>query len=193
MSTTRQDAGTEGFDYGAIPEPDAFVLNVPEAALASGATHGKLGESRGCGATDQSATSPGWPGGPDRPNSEPGAGDVVREWLAARQDGNFDRLASLTAMHAIWHSPVEGVQTGRSAVVNEVRRGFVNSDTFVSHVLHVECHDVASVTARIRNIATRQGRHLDSVQTLFIQVERDAVSAVRIEVDDLAAVEAFWS
>jgi hypothetical protein len=177
-----------------MPEPDAVVPNVREAALASGAAHGKLGESRGYGATDQSGTSPGWPGGPDRPSNEPsGAGDVVREWLAARQDGNLDRLASLTASHAVWHSPVEGAQTGRSAVVDEVRRGFVNSDTFVSQVLHVECHDVASVTARIRNIATRQGRHLDSVQTLFIQVEHDAVSAVRIEVDDLAAVEAFWS
>ena len=96
-------------------------------------------------------------------------------------------------MNAVWHSPVEGPRIGRSAVVDEVRRGYVNTDTFESRLLNVHYPDATSATARIRNIANRQGKHLDSVQTLYLRVEDDAVSAVRIKVDDPAAVEAFWS
>jgi hypothetical protein len=119
--------------------------------------------------------------------------NLVESWLIARQDRNLDQLASLTAPNAVWHSPVEGPQIGRSAVVNEVRRGYANTDTFESRLLHVHCHDETSATARIRNIATRAGKHLDSIQTLYIHVADDAVTAVRIEVDDPEAVEAFWS
>jgi ketosteroid isomerase-like protein len=118
--------------------------------------------------------------------------DLVDAWLAARLAGDFDRLASLTAADAVWHSPVEGRQVGRSAVIDEVRLGFANTDTFESRILDVQCHDETVATAKIRNIATRHGRHLDSVQTLYLEVEDAAVSSVRIEVDDPAAVEAFW-
>jgi ketosteroid isomerase-like protein len=119
--------------------------------------------------------------------------DLVHAWLAARQEKKLDQLASLTAVNAVWHSPVEGPQVGRSALVDEIRCGFEDTDRFESRILDVHCHGETSATARIRNIAIRHGKHLDSVQTLYLQVKDGAISAVRIEVDDPAAVESFWS
>jgi hypothetical protein len=50
-----------------------------------------------------------------------------------------------------------------------------------------------SATARIRNIATRKGKQLDSIQTLQICVEQGMVSEIHVRVDDPAAIEEFWS
>jgi ketosteroid isomerase-like protein len=117
---------------------------------------------------------------------------LVDAWLAARSVGDLDTLSSLTASDAVWHSPVEGPQLGRSAVVNEVRRGFENTDSFATKTLEVHC-DPTSAIARVRNTATRGDKHLDSIQTLYLQTNRGVVSDVRIEVDDQAAIEEFWS
>jgi ketosteroid isomerase-like protein len=120
------------------------------------------------------------------------ARELVDAWLSARSAGDLDKLSSLTACDAIWHSPVEGPQVGRSAVVNEVRRGFEHSDSFETHTLDVHC-DATAARVRIRNTATRGGKHLDSIQTLYLQTDRGVVSEVRIEVDDQSAVEEFWA
>ncbi len=98
----------------------------------------------------------------------------------------------LTASDAIWHSPVEGPQVGRTAVVDEVRRGFEDSDTFETQTLDVRCHG-ASAMAVVRNIATRGDKQLDSAQTIHLKVSRGAVSEVRIQVDDQTAVTEFWA
>ena len=119
-------------------------------------------------------------------------GDLVEAWLTARADRDLDRLGMLTASDAIWHKPVEGPQVGRSAVVNEVRRGFEKTDSFETTTLEIRC-DAASAAAQIRNTATRGEKHLDSTQTLYLKTDRGVVSEVRIQVDDPTAVEEFWA
>ena len=98
----------------------------------------------------------------------------------------------LTAPDAIWHSPVEGPRQGRSAVVEEVRRGFENAESFETMLIALRW-DPSAATARIRNIATRQGRELDSVQTLYLRINEGVVTEIQIQVDDQAAVDEFWS
>jgi ketosteroid isomerase-like protein len=117
---------------------------------------------------------------------------LVNAWLAARSVGDLDSISSLTASDAVWHSPVEGPQVGRSAVVDEIRRGFENSDSFATKTLDVRC-DRTSAIAWIRNTATRGDKHLDSTQMLHLKVDRGLVSEVGIKVDDQAAVSEFWS
>jgi hypothetical protein len=85
------------------------------------------------------------------------AHDLVHAWLAARQDRNLDRLASLTAANAVWHSPVEGPRIGRSAVVEEVRRGYTNADSFESELLDVRCPDVTSATVCVQTSRLGKG------------------------------------
>ena len=63
-----------------------------------------------------------------------------------------------------------------------------HSDSFETHTLDVHC-DATAARVRIRNTATRGGKHLDSIQTLYLQTDRGVVSEVRIEVDDQSAVE----
>jgi ketosteroid isomerase-like protein len=117
--------------------------------------------------------------------------DLAQAWLSARSERDLARLASLTAADAVWHSPVEGARRGRSAVLEEVRRGFENADYFETELLALQC-DAAAVEARVRNIATRRGKTLDSLQTLHLTVSRDAVREIRVQVDDQEAVEEFW-
>jgi hypothetical protein len=118
--------------------------------------------------------------------------ELVEAWLAARAERDLDRLGMLTASDAIWHSPVEGPQVGRSAVVNEVRRGFEKTDSFETMTLDVRC-DATSAAAKVRNTATRGEKRLDSTQTLYLETDRGVVSEVRIQVDDPTAVEDFWA
>jgi hypothetical protein len=121
-----------------------------------------------------------------------GIRSLVDAWLAARSVGDLDSLSSLTASDAVWHSPVEGPRVGRSAVVDEVRRGFENSDSFATKTLDVRCERTSAI-AWIRNTATRGDKHLDSTQTLHLKVDRGLVIEVGITVDDQAAVDEFWS
>ena len=126
---------------------------------------------------------------PTRPSP---VNDLIHAWLTARAERDLDRLGMLTAPDAIWHSPVEGAQVGRSAVVNEVRRGFEKTDSFETRTLDVRC-DATSAAAQVRNTATRGDKRLDSTQTLYLKTSRGVVSEVRIQVDDQAAVDEFWS
>src|SRR3954464_13746079 len=83
--------------------------------------------------------------------------DVAQAWLSARSERDLARLAALTAADAVWHSPVEGARRGRSAVVEEVRRGFENADYFETELLALQCN-AAAVEARAPKIPTRGGR-----------------------------------
>ena len=49
------------------------------------------------------------------------------------------------------------------------------------------------VLARVRNRAEREGKELDSMQSLAFVVVDDRIVEVRIFVDDPAEVEAFWA
>jgi hypothetical protein len=119
-------------------------------------------------------------------------GDLAQAWLTARAERDLDQLGMLTASDAVWHSPVEGRRKGRAAVIEEVRRGFENAESFETMLIGLRWNPSAA-TARIRNIATRQGRELDSVQTLFLRINEGVVSEIQIQVDDQAAVDEFWS
>ena len=77
-------------------------------------------------------------------------------------------------------------------MVNEVRRGFEKADSFETMTLDVRC-DATSAAAQVRNTATRGDKRLDSTQTLYLKTSRGVVSEVRIQVDDQAAVDEFWS
>lgn len=118
--------------------------------------------------------------------------ELVEAWLSARAERDLERLARLTTEDAVWHSPVEGPRVGRTAVVEEVRRGFENSERFETMLLSLQC-ERSTAAARIRNVATRNGKALDSVQTLYLRVEQGLVSEIHVRVDDQEAVEDFWS
>ena len=101
-------------------------------------------------------------------------------------------MAVLTTADAIWHSPVEGRRIGRAAVIEEIRRAFEDSDTFETTLVSLRCQS-ATAEAQIRNVATRDGKHLDSVQTLSFRVENGAIAEIHVQVDDQVRVEDFWS
>ena len=81
--------------------------------------------------------------------------------------------------------------SGRTAVVEQVRSGFADTDDFATELLSLECREDRAV-ATIRNTGRRNGEVLDSLQRLFLSVRDGQVAEVRIAVDDPDAVEAFW-
>ncbi len=116
---------------------------------------------------------------------------VARAWLEARADCDLERVARLTSEQAVWESPVEETVSGRTAVVEQVRSGFADTDDFATELLSLECREDRAV-ATIRNTGRRNGEVLDSLQRLFLSVRDGQVAEVRIAVDDPDAVEAFW-
>ena len=118
--------------------------------------------------------------------------ETVVRWLEARSRGDLERLAALTGPDARWESPVAGTAVGRDAVVRNVRDGFANTDRFASEILSLDCRGDRAV-AVVHNTGRRQEDELDSLQTLFLRVERGMVAEVKVAVDDERAVEAFWA
>lgn len=118
--------------------------------------------------------------------------ETVVRWLEARSRGDLERLAALTGPVARWESPVAGTAVGRDAVVRNVRDGFANTDRFASEILSLDCRGDRAV-AVVHNTGRRQDEELDSLQTLFLRVERGMVAEVKVAVDDERAVEAFWA
>ena len=130
---------------------------------------------------------------PSRPAEEtPPARQIAEEWLAARAQGDLDRVAELTAADARWDSPVDGVRCGRAAVVEQIEAAFTSTDSFATELISLEARGSKAV-ALIRNTGRRGDERLDSLQTLFLTLDREAVAGVRIAVDDPDAVESFWT
>ena len=121
-----------------------------------------------------------------------GTREAIFAWLRARSDGDYRRLAELTASGALWESPVAGTAEGRDAVVENVREGFEEVDWFSSETLALECRGDRGI-AIVHNTGARNGEALDSLQTMFIRVSEGPVVEVKIAVDDESAVESFWS
>lgn len=130
---------------------------------------------------------------PSRPAEQtPSARQIAEEWLAARAQGDLDRVAELTAADARWDSPVDGVRRGRAAVVEQIEAAFTSTDSFATELISLEARGSKAV-ALIRNTGRRGDERLDSLQTLFLTLDREAVAGVRIAVDDPDAVESFWT
>jgi ketosteroid isomerase-like protein len=121
-----------------------------------------------------------------------GTRQTIVGWLLARSEGDYGRLAGLTASDALWDSPVAGTSVGRDALVQNVREGFEEVDRFSSELLALECRGDRGV-AVVHNTGVRNDEALDSLQTMFIRVAEGTVVEVRIAVDDEGAVESFWS
>jgi len=118
--------------------------------------------------------------------------DTIAGWLEARSQGDYERLATLTASDARWESPVVGTAIGRDAVVANVREGFEDVERFSSEILALECRGDRGI-AVLHNTGVRNEEALDSLQTLFIRVSAGTVVEVKVAVDDEHAVESFWS
>ena len=101
----------------------------------------------------------------------PGTRETVVRWLQARSRRDFARLAALTAADARWESPVAGTTVGRDAVVRNVKDGFEDTEQFASELLALECRGDRAV-AVVHNTGRRQHEALDSLQTLFLRVDR---------------------
>ena len=117
--------------------------------------------------------------------------ETVVAWLEARGRRDLDALAELTAEDARWESPVAGTVEGRDAVLRQVVEGYTATEAFATSVLALECRADQAV-AVLHNTGRRAGKHLDSLQTLFLRLENDRVAEVKVAVDDESAVEAFW-
>ena len=121
-----------------------------------------------------------------------GTRETIVGWLRARAEGDYRRLADMTASDALWDSPVAGTAVGRDAVVRNVREGFEEVDRFSSEILGLECRGDRGI-ALVHNTGARKDEVLDSLQTMFIRVAEETVVEVKIAVDDECAVESFWS
>jgi ketosteroid isomerase-like protein len=115
-----------------------------------------------------------------------------RRWLDARERGDLEQLAALTAADATWESPVEGTVRGRAAVVEQVRAGFAETDAFATRLLAYESRGDRAA-AIVRNTRRREQEVLDSRQALLFHERDGLVARVRIVVDDPDAVAAFWA
>ena len=118
--------------------------------------------------------------------------DTVVRWLDARSRRDLARLAELTAANARWESPVAGTAFGSEAVVRNVNEGFEDTTRFASEILALECRGERAV-AVVHNTGQRQDDRLDSLQTLFLRVQRGMVAEIKVAVDDESAVKAFWA
>ena len=125
------------------------------------------------------------------------AREVVRHWFEALERGDIDDAAELLAPEITWHvpgrSPVSGEYRGREAVAGAFR-------TFrerTGGTFHAELVDVvsssATVVALVRNTGRRGERLLDSGQALQFRVTGGQIAEIWTYVDDLYAVDAFWS
>lgn len=123
--------------------------------------------------------------------AEEAATGIAHAWLEARSRGDLGRVAQLTAENATWDSPVEGLCTGRQAVIEQIRAAFTNTDSFKTELISLQVRG-SKGAAVIRNTGRRGDENLDSLQTLFLTLNDDAVTSVRIAVDDPDVVEAFW-
>ena len=125
------------------------------------------------------------------------AEEVVRHWYDARARGDLDEAAELLAPDVVWHiagrSPLAGEHRGRESV-NEVLRT-LRERTGGTH--HAELVDVvagtSAVVVLVRVTARRGDRLLDSRQALEVRVENGVIVELRSYIDDLYAVDAFWS
>jgi ketosteroid isomerase-like protein len=117
---------------------------------------------------------------------------VVERFLAARERRNVDDCLDLVAEGATWHSPVGPPQHGRDGFRQAIEGAYAGTRWFVTETLAVS-DDGHSIIARVRNRGERDGESLDSVQRLVFRLTDDLISEVRIHVDDLSAVAAFWS
>lgn len=117
---------------------------------------------------------------------------VVRSWLEARARGDLDQAARLMSDDVRWHSPVEGEQRGRSAAREQLEAAERDTLAFESAVRSVRPLPDGRVVAVVRNVGLRDGSALDSEQALVFTVSDGAIAEVRIHVDDLEEVRAFW-
>ncbi len=123
--------------------------------------------------------------------------DVVRQWYQARARGDFDEAVEALATGVVWHipgrSPIAGDHRGRAAVTAT----FQTQRERTGGTFHSELLDLVSspdtVVAIVRNTARRGERMLDSRQVLQFRVEQGQIREIWIYVDDLYAVDAFWS
>lgn len=118
--------------------------------------------------------------------------DVIGRWLRARADADLAALHALTAPDAMWESPVHGAVAGRDGLVAQVAAAWDDTEAFSTETLALRVHGDRAA-AVVRNSGSRDGRTLDSLQTLFITVEAGRVSRVRVAVDDPVAIAEFWS
>jgi len=123
--------------------------------------------------------------------------DVVRSWYEARSSGAHDDALELLAEHVVWHipgrSPVGGDHRGREAIAAAFEAFRERTgETFRSQLLDL-VSSPDSVVALVRNTAQRDGRSLDSRQALQFRIEGDKIAEIWIYIDDLYAVDAFWS
>ncbi|MCC6831091.1 MAG: nuclear transport factor 2 family protein [Thermoleophilia bacterium] len=117
--------------------------------------------------------------------------DVIGRWLRARSEADLVTLGGLTDPGAVWESPVHGPVEGREGLIAEVAAAWEDTEAFSTETLALRVHGDRAA-AVVRNSGTRDGRTLDSLQTLFITVGDGLVTRVRVAVDDPAAIEAFW-
>ena len=118
--------------------------------------------------------------------------ELVREFLSARDNEDYEAAIALVTEDCVWHSPINGPERGRNAVREMLEAADRDTAWFRSDVYRVEQRG-ARVLAQVRNRAERHGEELDSLQALAFTVRDGAISEVKIVVDDPEQVEAFWN
>lgn len=122
---------------------------------------------------------------------------LVRKGYAAFSAGDMTTLTEVMAPNVAWHAPgdnlISGDYEGRDAVFGFFGKvGELSGGTFRVELESVRSEGEDKVVARDHASADRNGKHLDSGETLvFTIVDGQAVDVVATP-DDQAAGDAFW-
>lgn len=117
---------------------------------------------------------------------------LVREFLSARDNEDYEAAIALVTEDCVWHSPIKGSKRGRNAVREMLEDADRDTAWFRSDVYGIEQRG-SRILAQVRNQAERRGEELDSLQALAFTVRDGAISEVKIFVDDPEQVKAFWT
>lgn len=126
--------------------------------------------------------------------------DLVRRGYAAFGAGDMDTLMSLMAPDVVHTIPGNNRFTGEHKGTDELMRLYgelftVSGGTYAAQLLSVEETAPGTVVSRHRGTAQREGRTLNTEETLTFTIENGMITRIEssFSPEDEAAEDAFWA
>lgn len=123
--------------------------------------------------------------------------DVVEEFFDAFLERDFERLAAVVAPDATWvipgRSSIGGEHHGRDAVVRLCRDMYERCGGTLTTAGEDMAASEDHVFVNYRMTATREGRQLDSYETVVIHVREEMIGEGFVYLFDQGAFDEFWS
>lgn len=128
----------------------------------------------------------------------PGHAAIVRRGYEAVSAGDVETLTALLGDNVAWHtpgrSPLAGDVVGREAVFARLGRYLAETGgTFRADLKRVLIDEDGRVIGIHRNVAERDGKHLDVYCCIVFEFENGRIVDGREHFYDLHAWDEFWS